>query len=76
MTRVGNSKVNCLTRSASPSSMNSSISASTTGRTISGSQRCSDLDLNAAETRLRCCQCFLPSIASIVGPMNSPMVES
>ncbi len=37
-----------------------------TGRTIVGSQRCSALDLNAADTRLRCCQCVRPSIASIV----------
>ncbi len=33
-------------------------------------------DLKAADTRLRCSQCFLPSIARIVGPMNRPMVES
>ena len=76
MTRVGNSSVKSLTRSARPASMNSSTSAVQTGRTISGSQRARDFDLNAAETRLRCSRCFLPSIARIDGPMNRPMLAS
>ena len=71
MTRVGNSKVKFLIRSVSPVSMNSSMSALTIGRTISGSQRTNDFDLNAAETRLRCSRCVVPPIARMVGPMNS-----
>src|SRR5579884_2282856 len=76
MTRVGNSNVYCRTRFARPSSMNSSINALQIGRTMVGSQRASALDLNAADTRLRCSRCFLPSIAKMVGPMNRPMVVS
>src|SRR5215472_6936417 len=76
MIRVGNSKVKSRTRSARPESMNSSINASQVGRTIVGSHRASALDLNAADTRLRCSRCSLPSIARMVGPMNSPIVLS
>src|SRR5882757_6524700 len=76
MMRVGNSNVNWRTRSASPVSTNSSINALQTGRTMAGSHRASALDLNAADTRLRWSRCFLPSIARMVGPMNSPIVLS
>src|ERR1700722_4400738 len=76
MTRGGNSKVKFRTRSAWPVSMNSSISALQIGRTMVGSHCANDLDRNAADTKLRCSRCFLPSIARMVGPMKRPMVLS
>src|SRR6516165_4443652 len=76
MMRVGNSNVKFRTKSASPVSMNSSIKALQTGRTIVGSHWASALDLNAADTRLRWSRCFFPSIARMVGPVNRPIVLS
>src|ERR1700758_2684153 len=76
MMRVGNSNVKSRTKSASPVSMNSSIKASQTGRTMVGSHRASALDLNAADTRLRWSRCFFPPIARMVGPMKRPIVLS
>jgi len=52
--------------------MNSSISASQIGPHDRRFQRASALDLNAADTRLRCSRCFLPSIAKMEGPHEQP----
>ena len=74
VTRVGNSNVTALTRSASPSFLNSSTSWSQIGSITSGSHCASALCLKALLTRLRWSWCCLPCMPRIVGPKTRPIV--